>query len=160
MVMVESDLQLTSRTIDQEFMSDKWRCMPFSSLISPSLPGYYEFRIVLKFMWGACDIIKSQTKIKNTYLYRNPSLRAYFPWLILSNHFHKSNDGLSSVTWVNKANLALCNKSFLNENSTKKRASRASALRADETQYTRGLVSTPWTSPTPWTRPKWVPCRS
>ena len=33
--------------------------------------------------------------------------------------------------------------------STKKRASRESALRADETQHTRGLVLTPWTSPTP-----------
>ena len=31
-------------------------------------------------------------------------------------------------------------------NSTKKRASRASALRADETQHTGGLVLTQWTS--------------
>ena len=33
-------------------------------------------------------------------------------------------------------------------NSTKKRALRPSALRADETQHTRGIVLTPWTSPT------------
>ena len=38
-------------------------------------------------------------------------------------------------------------------NSTKKRASRASALRADGAHHIRGLVLTPGTSPTPWTRP-------
>ena len=38
-------------------------------------------------------------------------------------------------------------------NSTKKRASRASALRADGAPYIRGLVLTTWTSPTSWTRP-------
>ena len=38
-------------------------------------------------------------------------------------------------------------------NSLEKRASRASALRADEFHHLRGLVFTPWTSPTPWTRP-------
>ena len=35
-----------------------------------------------------------------------------------------------------------------------------SALRADETQHTRGLVLTPWTSPTHWTRPQRLPSRS
>ena len=37
------------------------------------------------------------------------------------------------------------------DNSMKKRASRASALRADGTPHIRGLVLTPGTSPTPWT---------
>ena len=39
--------------------------------------------------------------------------------------------------------------SHLIDNSIKKRASRASALHTDETQHARGLVLTPWTSPTP-----------
>ena len=38
--------------------------------------------------------------------------------------------------------------------STKKRASRASALRADGVSHTRPLLLTPWIRPTPWTRPQ------
>ena len=41
-----------------------------------------------------------------------------------------------------------------NFNSTKKRASRASALRADGFFHIRGLVLTPGTSPTHWIQPR------
>ena len=37
--------------------------------------------------------------------------------------------------------------------SIKKRASRATALRADGVWHIMGLVLTPWTSPNPWIRP-------
>ena len=46
--------------------------------------------------------------------------------------------------------------SQLNKYSTKKRASRASALRANGDWHTRHLLSTYPISPTPWTRP-WRP---
>ena len=50
----------------------------------------------------------------------------------------------SPVTAVGQSKLTMAN---LDQNTTRLK----SALRADETQHTWGLVLTPWTSPTPWT---------
>ena len=56
-------------------------------------------------------------------------------------------------TGIYKVGLIDNDESKIMTHSIKKRASRATALRADGEWHTRGLVLTPWTSPNPWTWP-------
>ena len=70
----------------------------------------------------------------------------------LNGHNHISGKKRQNSKWSKDSENLVFRANFKNY-STTKRASRATALRADGEWHTRGLVLTPWTSPNPWTWP-------
>ena len=71
--------------------------------------------------------------------------------VITFNEFCRMRQTYADGVWDARPGEHSCNITLY---STKKRASRATALRADGLPYTRPLLVTHPISPTPWTRPQ------